>query len=320
MKKSSVQSLVASLLVLPVCLITACGQDKTLDQYNHEKAQQDLAKVQAVSGTYNGVLLSNADKSTIGPMSIELVGGTQITNATQGSTSVQQATLRGTITLSGAQTTSVEFVQGFYDSDSGTFQVDVPVTLQNGSPSTIDLAGSFDGKGGMNGTLKILGYTENGGYFALGKGAALPAVTQGAAISASRSIVDSGLGYHGTANVKGSTTAAVLTLSSGFTTRDQSFANLFNPIKFLTINYSTGDGSGLAFPNSQWDQRSGVLSGVRDGTTASDGAPWEATLTCTQTSTDVTKTGWNCHFKDSNGESVRDYTFVLAPGVLGGSS
>ena len=318
MKKSSVQSLVAGLLVLPVCLITACGQDKTLDQYNHDKAQQDLAKVQAVSGTYNGVLLSNADKSAIGPMSIELVGGTQITNATQGSTSVQQATLRGTITLSGTQQSSVEFVQGFYDSDTGTFQVDVPVTLQNGTTSTIDLAGSFDGKGGMSGTLNILGYTDNGGTFSLGKGAALPAVTQGAAISKNQ-IVGSGQTYQGTAIENGKTTGVVLTLSTGVTTRDQDFANIFNPIKFLTINYSLGDGAGLAFLNSQWDQRNGTLNGVKDGT-ASDGTPYEATLTCHQATPDVTKTGWNCQYKMSNGGSVMNYSFTVTPSTTGGHS
>ena len=319
MKKSNIRSWVAGVAILPVCFITACGQDKTLDQYNHDKAQQDLAKVQAVSGTYNGVLLSNADNAMIGPMSVELVGRPQISSGTnQGSTSVQQATLTGTITLSGAQQTSVEFVQGFYDSDNGTFQVDVPITLQNGTPATVDLAGSFDGNGAMNGTLKILGFTSNGGYFSLGKGAALPQVTPAAAIARDQTVVNAGLTYQGTATRNQVTTNVVMAFTPGITTRDQDFANRFNPIKYITVNITYGGNGGVVFPNTQWDQRTGLLKGVLEGQNP-DNTKSEQVLICNQSNPDATKTNWNCQYQVSNGTTLFNYSFVLTP-VGGGHS
>ena len=317
MKKNNVQSWVAGLIALPVLYISGCGQDKTLDQYNHDKAQQDLAKVQSVSGTYNGILLSSADKSTIGPLSIALVGGTQISNATQGSTSVQQATLRGTITVSGTQKTSVEFVQGFYDSDNGTFQIDVPVTLQSGATSTIDLAGSFDGSGAMNGTLKILGYTDNGGYFSLGKDAALPQVTPSASISRNQTIVNSALKYQGKATSQGSTADVVMSFNPGITNHDQNFANLFNPVKLITVSLTYDAKAGVVFTNAQWDQRTGIPSGVIDGQ-SSDNTKYESVLICNQTTTDVTKTGWKCHYSIANGSNPLSFDFVATPGTTGG--
>src|SRR4051812_47256835 len=101
--RNSMITLLTSTLPLLALLASGCARDRNIDDYNHEQVQKEIARMQAVSGTYRGVLLAKRNQTPMGAIAIAVAPDADITSANGQPATQQQASLQGNITLQTAQ-------------------------------------------------------------------------------------------------------------------------------------------------------------------------------------------------------------------------
>jgi hypothetical protein len=289
-----------SLLVL--LTFTACGKDRTPDQYDADKNASDQAQTDLVNGTYVGVLYAKADGKPIGALSVELAADTRIENREQSSVIGAQLTLND-----GKSEETIHLADGRYDLVNGGFRIEAAVS----NPSLFDvqlaLAGSIQGDE-MVGKLEAKDYPTYGGTFRLRKNAAVPTVDVPIrAIDRGRSANRSD--FRGTATIDHRDHApAHFIYTPNTRNADQRFLDHFYPVRAgnVTIGLYDDDQGGsavtLAFPNSRWDTRARTLTGVSDGQVPGQ-SPYSITLNCRETGGDRNP-GWNCDWTGSRKISI----------------
>lgn len=243
--------------------MAGCSKDKTLDEWKRERTAEEVAKIEAVSGSYSGTLASTGER-----MTIELRAGTRITSAIAGASSDRQGTLQGRVMLEGSQLTLLTFDEGFYDVDAHDFKIEIPVTQRNGTQAVVEISGNANG-GELNGRIEARGFSE------LSRGFRLVRIdAASASSSASRARVASTgsgasplptklLNFSGTVkNSRGESFPAELIIMSPRTTTEQLFLDHFTPVEWIDLTFSV-DGAPVLISNAQWDHRRGIVSGER---------------------------------------------------------
>lgn len=254
-------------------MLQACGKDEDLDDYKEIRLEKNLAQLQAVQGSYTGLLISKKTGATLGAMQIQLTASTQVLPSTDQSNASSQPILEATIEFQGLTHMQLAAQNSSYDPNSGTFRANIQINQPTPTTGTSTVAtqttqfniniGAVVKNGAMTGgTIEAVGFSDYGASFELSNaGGSLDALAQQTQVSPDS--LFSGAVYTGTTHFAGGVNKPVtLIMMKPQTTSDQDFLTLLVPQKpaQLTLNY--GNGAHLLLTNGVWDQDTGLITGL----------------------------------------------------------
>ena len=259
-------------------LAVGCAPDRTTEDYQRQKLQEDLAEYEQVVGTFSGSIMFSEKKA--GDLTLVVEARTQVARNATG-VSEQQPVLFGRLIFQGEQSYSsrsvvFDFTDAFFDENGGTFQVNIPINAQStglgaggekpqdsgsksgfGQTQKLDLTASLSGEL-LSGTLSATGFSDYGARFELKREKNLE-VEIPSLRGISQEVVRK---YIGKTTFHGETTRnAELVLLRPKVSPEESFFELFYPVHDLSVSLNYGDFVQLNFLNSSWDKRIGLLKG-----------------------------------------------------------
>ncbi len=280
-------------------LLSSCGRDRNINDYNDEQAQNNKARMQPYIGIYRGVMTGNQENAPISAITIEFSADAQPVSNTGKSTTEQQISMQGQITLDlpGRDKRILVFKKGTFTYITHELTVNVPILLSSGESQIIELIGSFNDNSFI-GNLQAAGFKEFGGNFNIVKNA--PPVDPNSInhILPSATGLDTNLrGYTGLPEFtdKKPSQEVVLTLSIPQTSAEQLFTDFFLPIKTVTVgvSYKNSPIATGIIRNAKWDLRNKVLMGSDNSTGI------ELKIECDQITPQPHVIEWDCDYFSS---------------------
>lgn len=287
------------LLVLSVAL-TACGPDRTVEDWRREKVSEELSAIRAISGQYGGNLVSNS-RGGLGSVSLEVWPDTLVSGSSGSRSTEPQASLRGKLTLLlEGKTRMVAFRGGFYDRSTGDFKAEIPVSSRSSLSTTLDLEGTFS-EGRVRGRIGSDIFPESEARFDLERGVGLPEESRlGSGKSSAQAQDEVAQRFSGTAEFVSSAPAPMdFTLLTPQNSSEGDFLDLFVAIKWVDVTLMLNGRSPVHFKGSQWDQRTGILTGEIQGEAGTQRDRYVLMLRCTQIGAGQTPSGWDCTYWSS---------------------
>lgn len=275
-----------------IALSFGCAKDRSKDDFLRDKQQESLERMNAVSGSYGGAVISKIDGTNLGYMTLNFRASTDL------SSSSQNAIVSGSITIKSLSTTEITFNNGQYDDQTGNFQVKISVAEEDSNPAIIFLNGHITANQ-LIGYIEVIGQAKSGAQLQLQKNAQ-PANTSSMEVGGIRleQIKKNDYIYEGIYRYKGGERPLKLT----FTKSDlpaQNLHKLLSPVRKVSINLDFS-GFDLNFSNARLDDNNGKLVG--DEPTNQQGRPTRASLSCTKFS-EGDDFGWDCELQTKNGFS-----------------
>lgn len=295
---------VLSLLILGGAF-GACAPDRTVDDYNRQKLNEELSKIQQVEGEYVGVLRQSAPSEIpLGAFSVEVHPDTRVDDRPGAPRNSQRAIVRGKVVFETDRRLVVDFSNGYYDADSGSFQATVPVTLQSGRQVELNLTGAIS-ENRLIGKIEADGFPESSGVFNLLRDGprtdpeSLYSEDGAPAIGRSVEI------YGGEAVLShGETRSAELVLLRTDTSTEQAFVHLFVPVETIQATLDFGDSLQFLFQHAQYDRRVGTLRG--QALVSRGGESLQLSLECRESVVVGSPKTWTCRYLNSKVGQVAD--------------
>ena len=190
MQKREMSAVIFSSISLLCFGLSACVSEKNQQDFRQEQVNEQIAKIMPIKGTYNGTIVSAVDNAPLGNVSLTLTPDTSLQTSADNLSSEQHAIVRGVISYTGMSAANVQFNQGFYDPNSGVFQVSFSIVDSAPVPVThqIELSGNISGNN-FSGTLQVEGFAGYGGNVTLTKGAPLVQANVSTSLLSSRAIL-----------------------------------------------------------------------------------------------------------------------------------
>ncbi|MBI2519174.1 MAG: hypothetical protein HYV97_02105 [Bdellovibrio sp.] len=300
----NVHRIAGTSLFLTLMIVTcSCAKDRTVESWQNERVAEKLAQISAISGTYNGNLISEKNGTDMGSMTVKLSSDVRIQDNSDRTGTALSPALRAIVSLNGNERSSITFQGGFYNSESSFFKIITAVPTLNGGTQKMEISGSVHGDT-IEGEIAALDYPDYGGKFNLARDGN---VNQGPATTFANKIeyfvmtrqlkVTDGQG-----NVKIETSKVKLAIDSSFITSEETFLGLFSPIRspLVTITFWSGDSMGrevtMSMPETFYDDR---IASLRGKTSFQDsGDTFTTTLDCLRQA-EARVNGWNCRITNS---------------------
>ena len=305
-----------SIVLISALTLASCAKDRTLEDYRDEKVAEEVAKIKAVAGGYNGTLYSHKTGGVLGPVFIDVEPDTTVGTSTDGLYQEQHVGLKSTVTFIGQQMGVLTF-SGAYDSVNSSFKLVTTLTTRRATQQELSLGGAF-ANGQLSGEIEATGYPGDSGFFTLSRAtSSTPSSPPGTEGSQGE---DPPVQLFGGNTNDVHSTALKLILLTHQIGSDQAFLDNFLPVK--TVDLTLDFGNGLVqvfFKNAVWDLQRGMIEGQSNGyssTTAPGGAiAYEIDLTCRQrTITNPDKTqdlAWLCQYVSDKQGLL--FTTLLSP-------
>jgi hypothetical protein len=258
-----------------------CAKDMTVDDWRRAKVSEEVQKIEEISGFYQGRALRESSAEELGGIEMTLESDTRVAERRDRPGAEKQAVLRGKIAVFvQAQPLLLNFEDGSYDSEDGSFSAQVVISDSSGAPTTIKFTGTAK-EGRVSGRMEVIGLSGSVIEYALGR--ARPEESQlGAAESpGGSSAKDSGetegdrvLKYVGQAQwyAQGDVSATEVLILKRALSSDQEFLDWLNPVRAVDVSLKVNFGTvarprvtSVFFQNAQWDARLGVLRGRFEG-------------------------------------------------------
>lgn len=309
--------------------LAACGGlNTTTEDYRAKQLREDLAKLQAVAGTYSGYLL-DSNRENIGFLTVKLRATTIVD---KGDTrSQERAVLQSELTMRAGKIYTASMPDGSYDSDSKTLRS--TLTIGRSAPTSASSSGaSASSSSGLSytlqlssqveadqlvGKLTVEGFSSTEGNFRLTKDAAIPAaadidVPQNAYRSLQFGQEASYTGAVLWPELSPKPFTVTMKLASNTLQTDQEFVEFLSTRRTIRaeVAFFQLDASGsrsiestLGFANTVWDIQAQTLAGNAENGL---GVKTGYLLSCRG---DI-QSGWNCVIRIQNRQDV---TFTLKP-------
>jgi hypothetical protein len=100
-------------------LLSACAKDKSVDDYQRDKLQKNLALYESVAGSYSGIVTSQESGDVMGAMELSLRAEVTPVDSKDGDTSVATPILVGSVRFLDQNIISLSAPNGYYDPTSG---------------------------------------------------------------------------------------------------------------------------------------------------------------------------------------------------------
>lgn len=226
--------------------LAGCAKDRSVDDYQREKLEKELAKIEAVSGEYRGQLEATGAKGARGALEVVVTPDIQ-----QGASSDASAVISGKIVLDDVP---IEFTAGTLNTSSG----DVKATVKL-AEATVDLSGRISGDV-FTGSLKTQGNEEFGGRFRIIRNGAKGTRLEGAGAGDLRGLLVA-INYRAEVVFSdGGKDFVFLTIDRATQDRDQEFVSRLHPVGVVDGQIRLG-GRGIAFTGAKVDIRTRILTG-----------------------------------------------------------
>ncbi len=279
-------------LFAPIILLLGCGADQNFDDYQRSKVAAQVAQIEKVRGTYEGELISESSRSSLGNLRFELDASTVIEPSSDQTKTSQLVVLKGVLNVSGSKTVYLSFSGGFYDANTGKFQALVPVARRNSEVVTLDISGLINSSG-MRGRIEAVGYPEDRANFDLIR-------TESRASSQVKAATDPKVFpaelplkvWRAEIENKKDDWYEILFMPHQIT-KDEEFLELFVSVRLIDVVVRVGDVTSFLHPNARWDSRNGTLKGEGSFGVVNSGS-YTTLLNCIAIALDQQELGFNC--------------------------
>jgi hypothetical protein len=277
-------------------LFIGCAKDKNMDDYRREQLQISLSKISAISGAYSGVMSSKVDGSNLGNIILKFKATTDVQSGSGSTSTNQTAIVSGSIKLQSLTSAEVSFDNGYYESESGNFQVSIPVVQDNVLISKISLSGQII-NGHWIGSIEVKGQPQNGADLNLVKNAT-PGNTSSIEVGGIRleQIRKMDYPFLGFYNFNSITSPFKMNISNREATPEQTVFKLLSPIRQVNLSCDLSDFE-LIFNNAILDDTMGTIV-AHDPT--DQGRPVRADLFCKMFELGA-DFGWDCEVQTKTG-------------------
>jgi len=279
----SIMKLISIFCFSSLLFLFGCAKDKNLEDFRRDQLQQSISRINSASGTYTGSVISKIDGTNLGAVILRFQARTDIQPNTGGISSEQRATVSGSLIFKSLNSNEVVFDDGFYDYDSGVFQVTI-LRLK------LSISGIVSGNK-WNGTIEVQGQPDFGGEMDLTKNAPLPN-TSAIEVGGTRLQQIKKMNYTYVGSYKNEGVITPFKLS--FKDNDVSINSIFSPIRIVHVNCDFTDFE-LDFSDAILDDKAGILSGFNP--IDQFGKPANATLGCLKFDQADGDFGWDCQIQ-----------------------
>jgi hypothetical protein len=279
-----------SICLCSTFVLVGCGKDKNLDDLKNEQRQQQMARINAISGSYSGNVTSKIDNSNLGNMQLNFTSSTVLQSNSTGVSNDQKVIMSGNLILQSTSTISVAFTNGYYEDQSGFFQVAIPVVQKNGVVANISLTGQISGNTWV-GSIEVDGQSQNGGSLYLVKNAP-QSNTSPLEVGGSRleQLKRAEYKYEGSYEYMGKAVPFKMNFTNKESQPEQRLYRIFSPVRQVSVNCNLTKFE-LNFANASLDDNKGTL--YADSPTNQSGKSAVASLDCVKFQ-DNMGFGWDC--------------------------
>jgi hypothetical protein len=255
------------LLLLGSLLLVACGSDKTLEQYERDKLNNNLALYQSVSGTYTGVVQSKEENQVLGAMELNLRAETQVNPGGNGDTASGTPILVGNVRFLDEMVITLTAPTGYYDPNTGAYSAEIRIAKTGDGEKIVNLSGNL-ANGSLQGEIATRDFPGSGGKFQLVRGGRniydllKEARPQNPNDTNGNRQVKAFLGATDFKQneVKRSVRIVLLQPIKG---NEEDLLDIIDPIKKVQVSFNYSQTLNLLFANATYDIRQGTLSGGR---------------------------------------------------------
>lgn len=301
--------------LLATLMLSACGKDKSLEDHQKEKAEQEANRLSAVAGNYRGSITSQRTGESMGGFEIQLSLKKVPNDSSDNSSSKSRLAGSATVYSGGQQTSAVielaDFSSSNEDAANGTFSGRLTVPLRNASVQLL-INGAIRGDS-FTGTITPDSRPGTAANFNLVKGGALNGGQNSTNPNPSRTTIYSGSfkdpncaprrgGRSPCRN--GEIVQVRLRLDRNPQTADEAFLNNFLDSQFVGLQASFDEAT-LSMPNAELNERGGTIrfQGIVQGSIST-----QASLNCSKLGA-----GWRCRY--ASGNFGISYDFDVLPGA-----
>lgn len=304
MKKSIVY------LGLAAVALVSCAKDKTLQEYEREKLNTNLALYQSVAGSYTGVVSAKEDEQVLGAMELTLRAETQVNPGGNGDTASGTPILVGNIRFLDENVIPLTAPIGYYDPSTGAYSAEIRINKTGDGVKVVNLTGNL-ANGSLQGEIATRDFPGSGGKFQLIRGGkniydllkeARPERPNDS--NGSRQVrAFLGNTDFQQAEVRKAVRIVLLQPIKG---NEEDLLDLIDPIKKVQVSFNYSQTLNLLFSNATYDIRQGTLNGQRS--IILNGQTQEMTLDCLNQEGNM-----RCnHFTSGSGLSARTNAKVAA--------
>lgn len=259
--------LLKSMLVAGSLLaLVGCGADKTVDDYQRDKLQQNLSLYQSVGGTYTGTMVSKADKRFIGALQIDLRAETAVSETRSGESALGSPVLVTNLKFLDQNAITLSSPSSYYDPATGVYSSQIAITrTESKTTETVAISGVIRGDS-FTGEINSISYPGTGGTFVLKRNG--PSITE----LAKETTPDQLETEEGTRQVSaftGITSFATgekkpvhIVLLTPVRGTPEDFLDILTPIKNVQVSFNYSKTLHLLFNGAIYDTRQGLLTGT----------------------------------------------------------
>ncbi|MBN8554389.1 MAG: hypothetical protein J0L93_03000 [Deltaproteobacteria bacterium] len=303
--------------ILGVCALSAGCGDRNLQDYQKQKVAEEISKIQPIIGIYSGEILSKSDQSSVGKLTFQIDADSRINLSTDQSTPTRQAVLKGTLQLESNKKITIPFSDGYFDSVTGEFQLNIFIRRKTTDEVTMQIKGFLVGDS-LNGNLQVREYPERGAVFKLKKINAdqiKPSViSKDSSISPEGGKPDTWIFREPGQNGKADRMIKFFIFQDTHSDIEDFLSN-FVSVKIVDAAVDFNSGVQVIFSPSKWDLRTGTLKGGYKAETSSQSI--DIRLDCISyllseysNPNQMNQIGWNCRYINSTRGSVMEWKLL----------
>ncbi len=265
-----------------------------MEDYRREKLQEKVSRINSVSGTYSGSVVSKLDGTHIGSVSLSFQARTDLQSSSDSVTSEQNVLVSGSLSFKSLTSMEVVFNNGFYDEITGIFQVTISIAQIGTTDSKLYLTGVVSGNKWI-GSIEAAGHPEFGGSLNLSKNSSNPAITPNTEALRLQQLDKEKYAYVGSYEIDNVKTPVKLSFINRDIMPELYFFKLFSPVRQVSINCDFTDFE-LNFSNAVLDDKAGTI--LANDPIDQRGVAVRANMTCLDFEDSETgEFGWDCQLQ-----------------------
>ncbi len=277
-------------ILLFILTLISCSKDKNLEDWQRQKDSENIAKIDAISGIYEGSVKLDNQTDSKQTMQIEIRAGSRILD-NPSSGAIREATVDGRLSVLSDHLASTSFSHGFYDKMSNDIHLELEVNDRNNKKNIIDVIGQIENN-------EFNAIVENRDYPNTRKTILLKRVSEQDANSTKNAMKSLQPGHSQVSlfdfigklrdNFGNDQNAELIVMSSA-STSEISLLDYFTPLKIVDATLNIGNGLvSIFFQNATWDADRGKLYGLR--TVQTNGENNAMMIDCSE------EDGWDCKY------------------------
>lgn len=270
MKNMMTQAALFSVSAMALVL-TACGSDKTVEEFQQERLGRSLAVYESVSGTYTGTVTGSNGKKAMGALELELRARTATREQASGDLAIGTPILVTNVRFKDKTMVQFTVETAYYNEQTHLYSatIQIPRTVPGaGTPigaveqDTIVIQGYLNGDN-FSGTIGAQGSSSVAGVFTLKRnGRPLDEISKGTPPGEleTRGVTRV---YKGVNKFGGKNKTQYLRVTRPSRGPKGDFVDTFFPEgeKVINVSWLYSESLAVSFTGIKWDQQNGIIDG-----------------------------------------------------------